>query len=165
LPRRSKQTALLVSIVTALLVSACAVVSEAKPVARPPDTGASVTRADRTNCAQIGNSDLHSPLEGIWYQTNCLRASQFPQGVATTSCNRPSLAAAEFRMVAPGLFIYRQTASSPAYLWYATTPNCLDLVSGRVITGVCVNRVISFQSDLRAACSPHGGVLLQINGN
>jgi hypothetical protein len=109
LRHHSKQTALLISIVTALVVSACAVVSEAKPTARPADTGASVTRADRTNCAQIGNSDLHSPLEGIWYQTNCLPASRFPQGVASTICNRPSLAAAEFRMVAPGLFTYRQT--------------------------------------------------------
>ena len=162
---RSKQTAILISIVIALVVSACAVVSEAKPASSGTETGAAVAKADRSDCAAIGSSDLHSPLEGVWYQTHCLAPSAFPQGVATTNCNRPSIAATEFRQVAPGLFIFRQTESSTAYLWYATTPNCLDLVSGRLVTAVCTDRAISFQSDLRLSCSDHGGVLVRINGN
>jgi hypothetical protein len=122
-------------------------------------------KADRTDCASIGTSDLLSPLEGVWYQTHCLPASAFPQGVATTSCNRASLAAIDFPQVAPGLFTFRQTESSIAYLWYATSPNCLDLVSGRVVMAVCVDQAISFQSDRRLSCAGHGGLLVRINGN
>jgi hypothetical protein len=166
LQRRSKQTVFLViAIVLATAVAACAKSGEAKLSDMRPDTGSSVTKADRTSCAAIGTSDLLSPTEGVWYQTHCLPASAFPQGVATTSCNRPAIAAIEFRQVASGLFVFRQTESSPAYLWYATTPNCLDLVSGRVVTAVCVDRAISFQSDLRQSCSGHGGILVRINGN
>lgn len=164
--RRSKQTAFLfIAIILTAAVTACATSGEAKLSGSPPDTGSSVTKADRTNCADIGTSDLLSPTEGVWYQTHCLPASAFPQGVATTSCNRATIAAIEFRQVASGLFVFRQTESSPAYLWYASTPNCLDLVSGRVVTAVCVDRAISFQSDLRLSCSGHGGILVRINGN
>jgi hypothetical protein len=166
LQRRSKQTAfILISIVLIAAISACAQVGGALPSVRQSDAGGSVTQADRTSCAAIGTSDLLSPTEGVWYQTHCLPASAFPQGVATTSCNRPTVAAIEFRQVAPGLFVFRQSESSPAYLWYATTPNCLDLVSGRVVTAVCVDRAISFQSDLRLSCLSHGGILVRINGN
>jgi hypothetical protein len=166
LTRRSKQTtAILIAILLAAVVSACAVVSEAKPASRQSDTDASVVRADRIDCASIGTSDLLSPLEGVWYQTHCLPASAFPQGVATTSCNRPSLASLDFREVAPGLFTFRQTASSTAYLWYATSPNCLDLVSGRMVMAVCVDRAVSFQSDRRLSCAGHRGALVRINGN
>ena len=163
--RRSKQTALLIAIVLAVFTSACAVVSEAKPVSPRADTSSAIALADRIDCASFGTSDLRSPLEGVWYQTHCLAPSAFPQGVASTSCNRSSFAAAEFRQVAPGLFTFRQTPSSPAYLWYATTPNCLDLVSGRVVTAVCTDNAISFQSDRRLSCAGHGGVLVRINGD
>ena len=97
------------SFVFTVLVAACAVAGEAKQALPAPAEPVVVGRSDRTNCALIGSSDLLSPLEGVWYQTHCLPASAFPQGVATTSCNRPSLAVAEFRQVAPGLFIFRQT--------------------------------------------------------
>ena len=164
--RRTKQFVILAgAIALAVIVFACATSGEALPVAHLVDTDMSVTRSDRTNCAQIGDSDLRSPSEGVWYQTRCLPASQFPQGVATTTYNRPSLGVAEFREVAAGLFVFRQTSAATSYLWFASAPDCLDLVSGRVVTGVCLNRAVSFQSDLRAACSSHGGILVRINGN
>jgi len=166
LQRRPKQiTLILIATLLAGVVSACAVVSEARPATRQADADAVVVKADRTDCALFGSSDLLSPLEGVWYQTHCLPASAFPQGVATTTCNRACLAAIDVRQVAPGLFIFRQTESATAYLWYATSPYCLDLVSGRVVMAVCVDQAISFQSDRRLSCAGHGGVLVRINGN
>jgi hypothetical protein len=147
----------------ASVVTACATNGEA--ALKPPVSAGGVfaTLPDRTSCAAIGTSDLRSPQEGIWYQTHCLAVSAFPQGVATTDCNRLALDGAEFSQAAPGLYVYRPTAGSTAYLWLATTPVCFDIVSARVVTFVCSDRTVSFKWDARAACAEHGGILARIN--
>ena len=156
-------------VVLVAVVSACARSGEATWLTGQPspnlNEGITLTGLDRRDCGAIGSSDLRSPQEGVWFQTHCLPASQFPQGVASTNCNRLALSLGEFRMVAPGLYVFRREASSLAFLWYASTPECFDLVSERVVTAVCADRAVSFKWDLSTACAGHGGVLAQVNGH
>ena len=153
------------SMFLATVVSGCAASGEAAPKPGTSQGSVFATLPNRTSCDAIGSSDLHSPEEGIWYQTHCLPVSAFPQGVASTVCNRLSMDATEFSQVGPGLYVYRPTAGSTAYLWLATTPTCFDIVSARVVTFVCNDRTISFQWDARAACEKHGAILARINGS
>ena len=120
--------------------------------------------ANRTSCAEIGNSDLRSPSEGVWVQGNCFPIAELPLIASTTSCNRRSLDSGELTVIAPGLYIYRQALGSPAYLWYSSSETCFDLVSARVVTAVCADQAVTFQWNARSACSGHGGVLAWVNG-
>jgi hypothetical protein len=121
-------------------------------------------RANRASCAEIGSSDLRLPAEGLWFQSNCVAVPELPFTALTTSCNRTRLGAAEFTEVSPRLFIFRQTLSSTAYLWYSSSESCFDLVSARVVTAVCADQAVTFQWNGRSACSSHGGVLAMVNG-
>ena len=124
---------------------------------------ASPELADRMSCPEIGISDLRSPLEGIWYQGNCVAASTTPLLDGSTVCNRSALDAGEFAEVAPGLHVFRRSFASTGYLWYARSEGCFDLVSARVVTMVCVDLTVSFAWDAKA-CTAHGGVLTRVNG-
>jgi hypothetical protein len=121
---------------------------------------------NRSSCAEVGASDLQLPSEGLWFQSNCLAPSQ-PALVApmATTCNRTSLDPAEFTGVSPDLYVYRQARASTAYLWYASSEACFDLVSTRSVTAVCADYFVSFQWNARLACSGHGGVLALVNGH
>jgi hypothetical protein len=155
---------LFISILVAFCVVACATAGEATRLPRQP-AGVSLTRPDRADCELIRGSDLRSPQEGIWFQSHCLPASAYTQGgIAANRCNRLSLDVAEFRPVADGLYVYRQTAGASAFLWYATGPDCFALVSDRLVTAVCMDRAVSFKWDARSGCAVHGGVLTRING-
>ena len=118
--------------------------------------------ANRTSCAEIGSSDLRSPLEGLWFQHNCLTIPVSPLLADTPNCNRTSLDPAEFTLVAPGLYVFQQTPASLAYLWYASSETCFELVSSRVVTAVCADQTVSFNWKA-SACSVHGGVLAGVN--
>ena len=124
-----------------------------------PTPGVSVTPADRTRCAAIGDSDLRSPAEGVWYQAHCTPQSPNSRLVSYKGCNCPSMDDPRFREVSDGLYSYRQSDTSRAYLWYASGAGCYDLVSDRVVTAVCWDRSITFSWDSGAACYTHGGVL------
>ena len=119
--------------------------------------------ANRTSCAEIARSDLRSPPEGLWFESNCLLVPEPPLVANVTNCNRTSLDPTEFTSVAPGLFVTRQTPSSPAYLWYASSETCFDLVSARIVTAVCADQTVSFRWGT-GACIAHGGVLAWVNG-
>lgn len=119
--------------------------------------------ADRTSCAEMGSSDLRSPPEGVWYQANCVPAFALPLIAPITSCNRTSLDLAEFTEVSPGLYVFRQAGATSAYLWFASSGGCFDLVSTRVVSAVCADQTVSFSWSKRA-CSSHGGVLTWVNG-
>ena len=119
--------------------------------------------ADRTNCAEIGRSDLQSPSEGLWFQSNCLAIPELPLTALTTNCNRTFLDRAEFIEVSPGLHVFRQSQASRAYLWYASSDACFDLVSTRVVTAICTDRTVSFDWKT-SVCSANGGVLAWVNG-
>lgn len=119
---------------------------------------------DRTSCTDIGKSDLRSPTEGLWFQTNCLAADGSRPVTWSTTCNRTSLDAAEFALVAPGLYVFSQSPAAPSYLWYASSEACFDLVSSRVVIAVCADQKVTFQWDARSACRGHGGVLAWVNG-
>jgi hypothetical protein len=121
------------------------------------------TPVNGTSCEEIGSSDLRSPLEGLWFQSNCIVRPEAPLGAASTSCNRTSLDSAEFREVSPGLYIFRQTPSSHAYLWHSSSETCFDLVSAKVVTAVCADQTVTFNWKT-SACSSHGGVLAWVNG-
>jgi hypothetical protein len=69
---------------------------------------------------------------------------------------------AEFTLVAPGLYVYRQAPGSRAYLWSSESDTCFSLVSGRVVTVVCADLTVSFQW-IDDACSTHGGILAAVN--
>jgi len=138
-------------------------------VGRPPAAAAAVELsqfppplADRLSCAEIGESDLRSPSEGLWSQSNCFPAVEAFPG-PSTECNRASLDDT-FTPISPGLFVSRGNSASPGYLWYARSETCFDLVSTRVTTAVCADLAVSFKWDARAACSAHGGVLAWVNG-
>lgn len=118
---------------------------------------------DRASCAEIGSSDLRSPSEGLWFQSNCAPIPEPPLIASTTNCNRTSLDPGEFTEVSPGLYVFRQTWASAAYLWYASSETCFDLVSARVVTAVCADQAVSFNRDA-SACSAHGGTLAWVNG-
>ncbi len=120
--------------------------------------------AGRTSCEAIGSSDLRVPTEGVWFQSNCVPILEGPLVASTTSCNRTSLTAGEFTAVSDGLYVYRRAPAATAYLWYASSEACFDLVSARVVTAVCVDQAVSFAWDARSACSRHGGVLAWVNG-
>jgi hypothetical protein len=117
--------------------------------------------ADRTTCAEFGSSDLRSPSEGVWFQGNCVGV-QASLAANSAPCNRTLLDPAEFTLVAPGLYVYRQSLGSRAYLWSSKSDTCFSLVSGRVVTVVCADLTVSFQW-IDDACSPHGGVLAAVN--
>jgi hypothetical protein len=119
--------------------------------------------ADRTSCAEVESSDLRSPAEGLWYQSNCIPVPEAALVATSTSCNRTSLPAGEFTEVSPGLYVFRQTRTAAAYLWYSTSDACFDLVSARVVTAVCADRTVTF-SWKASACSAHGGVVAWVNG-
>lgn len=123
----------------------------------------SQARASRSSCAEIGVSDLYSPAEGVWFQSNCLAAEE-KTTPGVTDCNRTAVDGSEFRAIATGLYLFRQTPGAPAYIWYESTPNCFDLVSSRLVTAVCGDQLVTFTWDTRAACSRHGGVLATVNG-
>ena len=134
------------------------------PVAAEQLTVSSPAQADRTSCGEFGASDLRSPAEGVWFQDNCLTtAAVSPLEAKAANCNRTSVDPAEFTLIAPSLYVFRQTAASVAYLWYASSDTCFRLVSGRVVTAVCVNQSVSFNWDANA-CSGGGGVLALVNG-
>src|SRR5688572_3791659 len=48
------------------------------------------TLADRSSCAEIGLTDLRSPPEGLWFQSNCSPTVSTPLNHVSTSCNRTS---------------------------------------------------------------------------
>jgi hypothetical protein len=120
--------------------------------------------ADRTSCSEIGRSDLQLPSEGLWYQSNCIAIPELPLRASTTTCNKTSLNAAEFTKVSSVLYVFRQSAALPAYLWYSSSETCFDLVSARVVTAVCADQAVTFQWNARSACSGRGGVLAWVNG-
>src|SRR5687768_7915410 len=128
---------------------------------RLPDPAPALS--DRTDCDEIGSSDLRLPSEGLWFQSNCLTIPELPLMASTTNCNRTSLNASEFIEVSPGLHVFRQTESSRAYLWYATSEVCFDLVSDRVVTAICTDQAVSFSWET-SVCSENGGVLAWVNG-
>jgi hypothetical protein len=119
--------------------------------------------ADRVTCAEIGGSDLRSPSEGLWFQSSCVPGLDPPLLPFATNCNRTSLNDG-FTLVAPGLYVFRQKQSAPAYLWYGSSETCFDLVSDKVVTAVCADEAVSFKWNARSACSDHGGVLVWVNG-
>ena len=135
---------------------------------RPPAVAEQVTESSpalaRTSCAEIGSSDLRSPPEGLWFESNCISPPAPALITNVTNCNRTSLDPAEFTPVAPGLYVTRQTQVSTAYLWYSSSETCFDLVSARVVTAVCADQAVSFEWNKRSACSGHGGVLAWVNG-
>ncbi len=139
-------------------------------VGRPPAAAAAVELsqfpsplADRLSCAEIGDSDLRSPSEGLWVQSNCFPAAEAPFLALSTECNRASLDDT-FTPIAPALFVSRGNSASPGYLWYARSETCFDLVSAEVTTAVCADQAVSFKWDARSACAAHGGVLAWVNG-
>jgi hypothetical protein len=133
-----------------------------QPVAAAQLTESSPSLASRTSCAEFGTSDLRSPLEGVWFQRNCTDRAASSQERSTSECNRTSLDPAEFRLVAPGLYVFSQGPASRAYLWYASSESCFDLVSARAVTVVCADQTVSFNW-AASACSTHGGVLAAVN--
>ena len=117
---------------------------------------------DRTNCLEIGSSDLRSPVEGLWFQDNC--AAGVSEGSPTSGvCNRNALDPVGFTEISPGLHIFRQSWASSGYLWFAGSDGCYSLVSPRIVTVVCVDLTVSFEWDA-GACSANGGVLTWVNG-
>jgi hypothetical protein len=116
---------------------------------------------NRTSCADIDRSDLRSPEEGLWFEANCGTARNADAPPA--ACNRTALDAREFVEAAPGFFVYRHPGSSSGYLWYAAGENCYELVSSRVVTAVCADRVVTFKWS-QDACASHGGTLVRVNG-
>jgi hypothetical protein len=133
-----------------------------KPVAAEQLTESSPAPANRTSCADIGTSALRSPAEGVWFQGNCTNRSTPSQEGSEARCNRTSLDAAEFSLVAPGLYVFSQGPASRAYLWYSSSESCFDLVSARAVTVVCTDQTVSFDWSA-GACSAHGGVLASVN--
>ena len=119
--------------------------------------------SDRADCREIGRSDLRSPAEGLWFESNCVVLPEPPLVANVTNCNRTWLDPMEFAQVSPGLYVSRQTPSSPAYLWYASSETCFDLVSGRIVAAVCADQTVSFSWN-KNVCSDHGGVLAWVNG-
>ena len=81
-----------------------------------------------------------------------------------TDCNRTWLDPVDFGYIAPKLYVFRQTAASDASLWYASSEICFDLVSTRMVTGVCSDQAVSFNWNIKAGCSSHGGILARVNG-
>jgi hypothetical protein len=126
-------------------------------------TGISEARGERTSCLEIGDSDLRSPVEGLWFENNCLAVAEAALVPTSTLCNGTSLPAGEFTEVSPGLYVFRQTRTAAAYLWYSSSDTCFDLVSARVVTAVCADQTVSFSWEA-SACSAHGGVLAWVNG-
>ncbi|MPZ50462.1 MAG: DUF3761 domain-containing protein [Dehalococcoidia bacterium] len=126
--------------------------------------GSAPALANRSSCAEIDGSDLRSPLEGVWFQSNCVLNPELPLAGSPAGCNRTSLGPAEFTEFSQGLYVFRQTHASPAYLWYSSSETCFDLVSARVVTAVCADQAVSFGWNARSACSGHGGVLAWVNG-
>lgn len=118
---------------------------------------------DRADCAEIGLSDLRSPPEGLWFQSNCVAVPVAPLAANVTSCNRTSLNPAEFAPIAPGLYVTRGTAASQTFLWYASSDSCYDLVSARSVTAVCTDQTITFNWSTNV-CAAHGGILAWVNG-
>ena len=100
-------------------------------IAAAPSTESSPVPSDRTECAEFGSSDLRSPAEGVWYQANCA-STVAPGRVGSAECNRTSLDPVDFRLVAPGLYVYKQTPTSRASLWHASSDTCFHLVSAKV---------------------------------
>jgi hypothetical protein len=123
----------------------------------------SIALTNRTGCAEIGSSDLRSPREGLWFQSNCVAVPQAPLVATNTFCNRTSLNPAEFASLGSGLFVSRQAPGSQGWLWYESSEACFDLVSTRVVTAVCLDQTVSFNWNA-SACAAHGGVLAWING-
>ena len=153
-----------------LAVAALAVIATANgwirlsgsPVAVAAEQLISPGLANRAACHEFGSSDLRSPTEGLWFQRNCTgAASSLPASAA--KCNRISLDPTELTLVAPGLYVFRQTPASRAYLWYSSSDTCFDLVSARVVTVICNDQTVSF-SWSESACAAHGGVLTRVNG-
>jgi hypothetical protein len=132
------------------------------PVAEAEQSTEPQALANRTSCAEFGGSDLRSPAEGVWFQRNCTARSASLQERSTAECNRTALDPAEFRLVAPGLYVFTQGPASRAYLWYSSSESCFDLVSARVVTVVCTDQTVSFDWSA-GACSAHGGVLASVN--
>jgi hypothetical protein len=139
-------------------------------VGRPPPVAAALEPGqvsppptDRLSCAQMGNADLRSPLEGLWFQASCLPGLDPSLTALITNCNRTSLDAG-FTLVGPGLYVFRPAQSASAFLWYASSPTCFDLVSTRVVTAVCGDSAVTFKWDTRSACAGHGGILAAVNG-
>jgi hypothetical protein len=119
--------------------------------------------AGRSNCAEIGGSDLRSPSEGLWFQSSCITTVEPPLLPFITKCNRTSLDDG-FTLLAPGLYVFRSPQSAAAFLWYGSAETCFDLVSEKIVTAVCADRAVSFKWNARSACSVHGGVLAMVNG-
>jgi hypothetical protein len=123
----------------------------------------SIALPDRSSCGEIGTSDLRSPREGLWFQSNCVAVPEAPLIATNTSCNRTSLNPTEYAAIGSGLFVYRQAPGSQGWLWYASAESCFDLVSTRVVTAVCADQTLSFSLNA-SACSSHGGVAAWVNG-
>ncbi len=119
--------------------------------------------ADRDNCAEIGLSDLRSPPEGLWFQSNCVAPPAAQMIASLTKCNRTILDPADFTLLAPGLYVSRLTPASQGFLWYASSEACFDLVSSRVVGAVCADQTVTFNRST-SACTAHGGVLGWVNG-
>ena len=115
------------------------------------------------SCAEFGASELRSPAEGVWFESNCVAEPVAPLAASVTNCNRTSLDAADFTLVAPGLFVTGGASAPARYLWYASSDNCFDLVSTRAVTAVCADETVTF-SWTSSPCATHGGVLAWVNG-
>jgi hypothetical protein len=132
-------------------------------VAAAPEAESSGEPGDRTDCGRFGSSDLRSPQEGLWFQANCTGVPDSPAAGNEATCNRTALDPAEFRLIAPGLYVFQQTTASRAYVWYASGEGCFNLVSARVVTVVCADQTVSFSWG-KGVCSERGGVLARVNG-
>jgi hypothetical protein len=156
----------------ALVVAAAALLTPAlagiQGLAGPPAPAAepavhsSPVLPDRTACLDIGTSDLRSPREGLWFQDNCLPEAEGPLA-GTAPCNRSTFDTPEFDQVTSDLHVFRQSPSSFGYLWYAGAEACIDLVSARIVTAVCVDMTVSFRW-VADPCAARGGVLTWVNG-
>jgi hypothetical protein len=136
---------------------------EALPAIAAESTMPQPAPAGGTVCAEFGASDLRSPADGVWFQRNCTGSpASLSEGRAAAECNQKSLDPAEFELVAPGLYVFRQGQASPAFLWYASSANCFNLVSDKSVTVVCVDQTVSFSRN-DDACASHGGVLIRVN--
>lgn len=169
-PRKLVRVAVLVGIVAVVLASLAAIESGGVFQSERPQTASAdvqvveikAAQTARTNCADIGFSDLRSPAEGVWFQTNCSPSVSTSSNQVSTACNRTSMDKS-FTPIGPGLFVSRLNPGAEGFLWYASADACFDLVSVRVVTAVCVDQRVSFNSGRTGGCSGHGGVLAWVN--
>ena len=132
-------------------------------VAAEPLTQSTPAVTNTTTCDELAQSEPRSPAELLWFHDNCTSLPGSLLLADTGKCNRKALDPSEFTLVAPELYVFRQTPGSRAYVWYSSSDTCFDLASGRVVAAICGDRTMVF-TEGESACSPHGGVLAWVNG-